>query len=60
MTAREAKRQFIMDVYGGDMNRYKAERRADYCKVQFEWTCYMDGLCKDGIISERVWDNATF
>lgn len=54
------KRMFINDVYNGNEKEYRAARRADYCKVQLEWTCYIDGLCKAGMISEREYNNATF
>lgn len=54
------KRMFINDVYGGDYKRYLRERKADYCKVQFEWTCYIDSLCKDGQITQKQYDRAVF
>lgn len=54
------KRMFINDVYNGDYKKYLRERKADYCKVQFEWTCYIDYLCKSGIITQKRCNNATF
>lgn len=60
MEAYKAKQLFIETYYGGDKKAYLKARRADYCKVQFEWACFMGGLCKDGVISEKVWNNATF
>lgn len=59
MTARQAKREFINEVYGTD-SKYRKARKNDYYKVQFEWTCFMDALCRDGVISQRTWDTATF
>ena len=54
------KRRFINEVYGGDYKRYLRERKKDYCRVQFIWLCYIDGLCKDGEITEKQYDNAVF
>lgn len=54
------KRHFIRDVYGGDFKAYCRARRSDYCKVQFEWSCYIDELCKSGQISQEQYDRATF
>ena len=54
------KRMFINDVYNGDYKKYLRARKADYCKVQFEWTCYIDYLCKSGIITQKQYNNATF
>ncbi len=54
------KRRFINDVYNGDNKQYLKERKADYCKVQFMWSCWIDSLCKDGYITQRQYDNATF
>jgi len=59
MTMQEVKRIFISEFYG-DMNKYKKARKDDYCKVQFEWSCFIDGLCKDGKITQKQYDNATF
>ena len=54
------KRMFINDIYNGDYKKYLRARKADYCKVQFEWTCYIDYLCKSGIITQKQYNNATF
>lgn len=54
------KRRFINEVYEGDYKRYLRERKEDYCRVQFMWVCYIDGLCKDGKITQKQYDNATF
>lgn len=59
MTLREVKRQFI-SCYYGTKSRYLYARRKDYCKVQFEWSCFIDGLCKDGQITQKQYDNAVF
>lgn len=43
-----------------DRGAYLKARRADYCKVQFEWACFIDSLCKSGEITQKQYDNATF
>lgn len=54
------KRRFINECYNGDMGAYKRARKDDYCKVQFEWTCWMDSLLKNGEITEKQWNNEVF
>lgn len=34
--------------------------KVDYLKVQYEWTCYVDNLCKNGEISEKEANNVLF
>lgn len=54
MTKVEATRLF-REVYP---DCYK-DVRGDYCKVQFAWSCFVDGLCKDGQITQNQYDNWT-
>lgn len=54
------KRRFINEVYGGNYTAYLRARWADYCKVQFEWSCFIDALCKAGEITESQYFHATF
>jgi len=54
------KRRFINEVYNGNNKAYLRARKADCCKVQFEWSCWIDGLCKDGQITQKQYDNVTF
>ena len=54
------KRRFINEVYNGDYKKYRRERKADYCKVQFAWSCFIDCLCKNGEITEKQYFHATF
>jgi hypothetical protein len=54
------KRQFINEVYNGDFTAYRHARKSDYCKAQFEWACWIDMLCKDGLITQKEYNNATF
>lgn len=54
------KRMFINDCYGGDYTKYLRSRREDYFKVQFEWTCYINTLCKNGVITQKQYERATF
>lgn len=39
---------------------YLKARKDDYLKVQLEWSYYTDSLCKEGEISQKVWENAIF
>ena len=59
VNSRTLKRRFINEVYG-DYKLYLRDRKDDYCKVQFEWSCWIDGLCKAGEISQKVYERATF
>lgn len=59
MTLRETKRMFIQEWYGTE-KEYRKARKDDYCKTQFNWTCFMDDLLKAGLITEKQWQNATF
>lgn len=54
------KRKFINEVYGGDYKRYLRARKDDYCKVQFEWFCYIDSLCKGGEITQQQYESVSF
>lgn len=60
MTQREIKKIYIRDMYDGDRKAYLRDRRQDYCKAQFRWTCWMDAMCKNGVITQKQWDRATF
>lgn len=54
------KRRFINECYNGNYKNYLKARNVDYCKVQFEWSCFIDSLCKNGEITQRQYENATF
>lgn len=60
MASETLKRRFINEVYDGDYKRYLRERRDDYCKAQFAWSCWIDALCKAGEISDKQYNNAVF
>lgn len=47
MKTADIKKAFIECVYDGN-------------KVQFEWACFIDSLCKSGEITQKQYDNATF
>lgn len=53
------KRRFINEVYG-DYKSYLRARRDDYCKAQYEWSCWIDSLCKNGEISQKTYERITF
>jgi len=60
MTQQEIKKQYILECYGGDRAKYRADRKADYCKAQFKWTCWMDMKLKNGEITQKQFHKATF
>ena len=54
------KGRFIDEAFDGDRKAYLKDRRDDYCKVQFMWSCWMDALCKNGEITQRQYERAVF
>lgn len=60
MKSNELKRAFINTCYDGKYKEYLRARKEDYCAVQFEWSCFIDSLCKDGEITQKQYDRATF
>lgn len=59
METEDIKKAFIECVYSSRKAYLKA-RRADYCKAQFAWTCFIDSLCKSGEITQKQYVSATF
>lgn len=60
MNSAQIKKLFIAEVYNGDKGEYLRARNADRCKVQFEWACFIDALCKNGEITQEQYERATF
>lgn len=60
MKIKEIKKAFIETYYNGDRGAYLKARKADYCKVQFEWSCFVDSLCKSREITQWQYDRVTF
>ena len=56
----DIKKAFIEAYYNGDRGAYLKARKADYYMVQFEWSCFIDSLCKSGEITQRQYDKVTF
>ncbi|MBR6632498.1 MAG: hypothetical protein IKK89_11240 [Alistipes sp.] len=54
------RRRFIDEAFGGDYKAYLRARQDDYCKVQFEWSCWIDALCKNGEITQAQYEQAIF
>lgn len=54
------RRRFIDEAFNGDYKAYLRARQDDYCKVQFEWSCWIDALCKNGEITQSQYEQATF
>lgn len=53
-------RWFINAFYHENYRDYLKARKSDYCKVQLEWTYFLDSLCKDGKITQSQYNNAVF
>lgn len=60
VTTKQVKQQFIEAFFDGDRKAYLKARRADYCKVQFMWMCFIDSLCKEGAITQHHYNNILF
>lgn len=56
----DIKRAFVNDCFGGDWKMYIFARKNDYCKIQFMWSCYIDELCKAGIITQKQYNTVEF
>lgn len=54
------KRRFINECYNGNYKAYLQARKSDYCKVQLDWSCWIDSLCKNGEITQQQYNRATF
>lgn len=52
--------RFVDDAFDGNYKAYLKARRDDYLKVQFEWSCWIDMLCKSGEITQKQYEQATF
>lgn len=50
---------FVEGYYGNKKELHKALRQ-DYLAVQFAWECFVDGLCKDGDITQEQYNSWTF
>lgn len=59
MKQADIKRLFISEFYGTTA-AYKSARKEDYCKVQLEWSCFIDSLYRDGVITRAQYNKATF
>ena len=60
MKLADLKAIYINEVYDGNRGAYLRDRRRDYCAAQLRWSCWIDSLCKDGVITQAQYDRATF
>jgi len=54
------KQRFVNEVFGGDRDAYMKARKDDYCKVQLEWSFWLDALCRDGQITHEQYKRSVF
>lgn len=50
---------FVTEYYGNTTELHSA-LRVDRLAVQFEWECFVDGLCRDGLITIKQYETWTF
>lgn len=50
---------FIEQFYG-DLATLHTALKADWWAVQFNWSCFIDALCKNGDITQEQYHNWTF
>ena len=59
MRKHEADRAFVEDYYGSD-EQFRLAVQDDYCKAQFNWSCFVDSLCKAGEITQQQYATWAF
>lgn len=59
MTKEQASKLFVESHYEDNRN-LRAALKADRLAVQFEWSCYIDSLCRDGEITMKQYESWTF
>ena len=59
MTKAQASKLFVESYYG-DKHTLYAALKADRLAVQFEWSIFIDSLCRDGEITIKQYDSWTF
>ena len=59
MKASQAKQLFVESHYGNENDLRKALKK-DYLAVQFEWSCFIDSLCRNGDITMTQYQNWLF
>ena len=57
MKSEDVKKLFIDEYFNGNRKEYLRARRDDYCRVQLEFSCFIDSLCRDGEITQKQYDN---
>lgn len=57
MTMKQVNKEFV-EMYYGNWESFKAARKAAYLKVQYEWSCYIDSLNKEGKLTDRQYHNS--
>ena len=50
---------FIEQFYG-DLDTLHVELKRDWWEVQYNWSCFIDALCKNGNITQEQYHNWTF
>jgi hypothetical protein len=56
MTKKQAERIFKEEILPQVIKRYESDGRKDIPARRFEWSTFIDSLCKDGQISQHQYD----
>lgn len=59
MNKPQADRLFIESYYGSD-EAFREAVQDDYCKAQLNWSCFIDGLLRDGQITQKQYATWSF
>lgn len=52
--------QLFVEEYYGSLEALHSALKADWWKVQENWSFYIDGLCRDSLITMEQYHNWTF
>lgn len=52
--------QLFIELYYGDEKELKAALDADWLAVQYTWEVYIDGLCRDSLITMEQYKSWVF
>ena len=44
-------------IFKTEIARELFEKHVDYWTGQLAWSTWIDGLCKDGVITQKQWNN---
>lgn len=51
--------KLFMAMYGSE-KKFRQALKADWLAVQFDWSCFIDSLCKNGDITQQQYESWLF